>query len=132
MVDVYINAFTHTYMNTILFPPTTVTPSSIRNWLSSRFLKVLTRPHPEMHSFKIIETATGKLVAWARWGYPFRLTEEEKLERQKEKAMDEEEKKKSGFVTRFPVGANEEACLEYFGSLDVMREKYMKWNEDYS
>lgn len=84
-----------------------------------------------MHCFKIIEIETGKVVAWARWGYPFTLSEEEKARRgeeiREEKARDEEEK-----VTRFPVGANEEACVEYFGSLDVMRDKYMRWDQDYS
>jgi hypothetical protein len=131
MVDVYIKAFTNTYMNTILFPPQTVTHDSIRTWLSHRFHKYMTRPHPEMHCFKVTETATRKVAAWARWGYPFTLTEEEKAVRDAEKAQDEAEKA-SGVATRFPLGSNEEACVEFFGALDVMREKYMKWDEDYS
>jgi hypothetical protein len=131
MIDVYINAFTNTYMNTILFPPQTTSKESIRTWLSHRFHKVMTRPHPEMQCFKVTEVATGKVAAWSRWGYPFTLTEEEQAVRDAEKVQDEAEKA-NGVTTSFPVGSNEEACKEYFGTLNIMREKYMKWDQDYS
>jgi hypothetical protein len=33
---------------------------------------------------------------------------------------------------KYPEVANVEACESYFGALDVMREKYLNWDQDYS
>lgn len=64
------------------------------------------------------------------------MTEEEQARRDKEKGQDdkarEEAEKATGESMRFPEGANAEACAEYFGAMDATREKYMKWDQDYS
>lgn len=82
------------------------------------------------------EIATGKLAALARFGYPFKLTGEEQAKRDAEKAREEKEReekeKETGKSVKYPEAANVEASVSYFGALDVMREKYMKWDQDYS
>lgn len=86
-----------------------------------------------MHLLKTIDASTGELVAWSRWGYPFTLTEEEKKRRDAEKAAEEERERADGEKSnKWPKGANRDACEAFFGSLDAMRERYVKWDEDYS
>jgi len=89
-----------------------------------------------MKIFKVTEVATGRLAAVARFGYPFKLTEEEQARRDEEKAQEkkalEEAEKETGKSAKYPEASNVEACEWYFNTLDEMREKYMKWDQDYS
>jgi phage portal protein BeeE len=136
MTYVYVQAFNNTFMNAMLFPPQSHAPDSIRTWLYPRFKKHLTQGRDEMKLFKITEVATGRLAAVARFGYPFKLTEEEQARRDEEKAQEEkareEVEKETGKSVKYPEAANVEACDWYFKTLDEMREKYMKWSQDYS
>jgi hypothetical protein len=136
MVEIYLRAFNKTYMYQMLFPISSCTTSSVRTWLYPRFKKVLTQGHAEVKLFKITEAATGRVVAWSRWGYPFSLTDEEKARRDAETAREDKEREEAeraaGKSGKWPEGANEEACREYFGAMDGMRGKYMKWDQDYS
>lgn len=130
MVDIYHSAFGNTYLNSFLFPPSPELDIALTAWLKQRFGKLLSQPQPELHHLKITDVVTGKVVAWSRWGYPFTLTNEEREKREAQKARDERDNAE-GKTRRFPAGANEDVCRAFFGALDQMRQKYIKWDEDY-
>jgi hypothetical protein len=136
MVEVYIRAFSPTTMYAMLFPSSTCSTSSVSSWLYPRFEKVATQGHAEVQVLKVTEAATGRLVAWMRWGCPVTLTAEEKGRRDQVKASEEAEReellRRTGSDGRWPEGANVEACKDYFSAMDAMREKYMNTEEHYS
>jgi hypothetical protein len=80
----------------MLFPHQSDRPGFVRTWLSARFKKQMNQGHDEMKLFKMIEIATGKLAALARFGYPFKLTEEEQAKRAAEKCRRGESKRGRG------------------------------------
>ncbi len=136
LTEVYIRAFQGSRMYQLLFPAQTCTTDSVRAWVRARFTKGLTQGHAEVKLFKVTEAATGRLAALCNWGYPFSLTDEEKAARDAEKAREEkrwdEAERATGKSMRFPEGANNEACKEFYGALEAMREKYIRWDQDYS
>ena len=117
--DLYVRAFEGDNINSYWVPPTDVPYSVLIPWLESR-LKRLMR-FPELHSTKLVDTATGKIVAAARWSYPHVLGDEEEAKRDAVAT--------TGFgiaQTTWPLGENEELRKLYWGSLDDMEAKYVK------
>jgi ribosomal protein S18 acetylase RimI-like enzyme len=147
IVAVYLHAFTSTHINKIIFPPATCTEEDQASWLRARFGRLFSGMKPEIRLFKITDQETGKLAAWSRWGYPISSLADEEREKEKEKDRMENDNEETsplqgeegsgnaslviGSLSKWPVGANEEACESYFGTLDQMRESYVRWEEDY-
>ncbi|KAL8752177.1 MAG: hypothetical protein Q9184_005816 [Pyrenodesmia sp. 2 TL-2023] len=69
---------------------------------------------------KVVETETGKLVTFAKWKYPYRLTAEQQAE-----------KDKLDLGRTYPPGTNEELYEHFFGRLDTLRKKYLDEEKDY-
>ena len=61
-----------------------------------------------------------KLVAYAKWKYPYTLTAEQQAE-----------KDKLDTSRSYPPGTNVELYEQFFGSLDTLREKYLDEEKDY-
>ncbi|KAL8645315.1 MAG: hypothetical protein Q9226_007359 [Calogaya cf. arnoldii] len=69
---------------------------------------------------KVVETETGKLVAFAKWKYPYSLTPEQ-----------QGEKAKLDLGRSYPPGTNEKLYEQFFGRLDTLRKKYLDEEKDY-
>ncbi|CAO1600378.1 hypothetical protein XANCAGTX0491_004069 [Xanthoria calcicola] len=69
---------------------------------------------------KVIETETGKLVAFAKWKYPYSLTPEQQAE-----------KDKLNLGRSYPPGTNEELYEQFFHRVDTLRKKYLDEEKDY-
>ncbi|KAI4218912.1 MAG: hypothetical protein L6R36_008677 [Xanthoria steineri] len=69
---------------------------------------------------KVVETETGKLVAFAKWKYPYSLTPEQQAE-----------KEKLNLGRNYPPGTNEKLCAQFFHPLDTLRKKYIDEEKDY-
>ncbi|KAL8926238.1 MAG: hypothetical protein Q9172_001880 [Xanthocarpia lactea] len=69
---------------------------------------------------KVVETESGKLVAYAKWKYPYTLTAEQQAE-----------KDKLDTSRSYPPGTNVELYEQFFGRLDTLREKYLDEEKDY-
>ncbi|KAL8807160.1 MAG: hypothetical protein Q9182_000842 [Xanthomendoza sp. 2 TL-2023] len=69
---------------------------------------------------KIVDTETGKLVAFSKWNYPYSLTPEQQAER------DELDLGRS-----YPPGTNVELYEHFFHRLDTLRKKYCRDGKDY-
>ncbi|KAL8920506.1 MAG: hypothetical protein Q9208_006256 [Pyrenodesmia sp. 3 TL-2023] len=69
---------------------------------------------------KVVETETGKLVAFAKWKYPYSLTPEQQAE-----------KDKLDLGRSYPPGTNEALYEQFFGRLDTLRKKYLDEEKDY-
>jgi hypothetical protein len=117
MVEVYSRAFENDYFSAFTFPKSTISDSEKRRWLRARFLGTLSKP--DLRNFKIVETSTGRMAAWARWGFPYVFSEEELR-------MQHEEK------DEWPEGSNLEVCDVKFGGLHEKRERHTRRGEDYS
>lgn len=78
----------------------------------------------ENRHFKLIDNETGKIVAYSRWQFPHKLTEEEKSERKREEE-ELDRAHREGRKLKYPKGANVELADEFFGALDGMQEKYI-------
>lgn len=61
-----------------------------------------------------------KLVAFAKWKYPYILTPEEQAE-----------KDKLDLGRNYPPGTNEKLYEQFFGRLDALRKKYLDEESDY-
>jgi len=128
MISIYISAFSLEYVNSYAMPPATCTPARKTRWLHDRFSGFFSKP--ELHMYKVVESGTGKTVAWSRWCFPYTLTAEEREERRREKEQEERDVLE-GRRTEYPEGANVEVCKALFGGLRVMREKYMDPSQHY-
>jgi len=128
MVDIYIRAFSDEYLNQFTMPRATCSNAAKAPWLHDRFASFLSKP--EYHVQKLVESSTGKMVAWSRWVYPHTLTKEEQEKRQLQKAQDEKDIKE-GRKMEFPHGANHELFRTMFEGLGAMKEKYVKSDEMY-
>ncbi|KAI4159160.1 MAG: hypothetical protein LQ342_006807 [Letrouitia transgressa] len=71
---------------------------------------------------KVVEEETGKLVAWARWKYPYTLTPEQK--REKEVIIERDK-------PQYPEGTNVRLIHEFLGRLDDLRSKYVDEEKEY-
>ncbi|KAL8789430.1 MAG: hypothetical protein Q9213_001187 [Squamulea squamosa] len=69
---------------------------------------------------KVVDTDTGKLVAYARWKYPYTLTPEQQAE-----------KDKLDLGRSYPPGTNEELYEQFFGRIDTLRQKYLDEEKEY-
>ncbi|KAL9629199.1 MAG: hypothetical protein Q9204_005410 [Flavoplaca sp. TL-2023a] len=69
---------------------------------------------------KVVETETGKLVAFAKWKYPYSLTPEQQAE-----------KARLDLNRSYPPGTNEQLYEQFFGRLDTLRKKYLDEEKDY-
>ncbi|KAL8813998.1 MAG: hypothetical protein Q9223_006745 [Gallowayella weberi] len=69
---------------------------------------------------KIVDTETGKLVAFAKWNYPHSLTPEQQAE-----------KDKLDLGRSYPPGTNIQLYEEFFGRLDTLRKKYWQEGKNY-
>ena len=118
MVAIYTRAFENDYVSSFTFPSSTVSPVEKHRWLRERFLATFQKP--DIRNFKIVETTTGRMAAWARWGFPHEL--EHGVEREKEKDFDKDE---------WPQGCNLEVCEMKFGGLHRKRDFYCKKEETY-
>ena len=78
---------------------------------------------PEIRCFKVTETETGNLAAWARWGFPHKFTEEEKAARSAEK--------KANSSYDWPEGTNLDIADIKFGALDRIRDQNVDYENDY-
>jgi hypothetical protein len=116
MIDVYETAFANDYFSSFTFPRDTVTDVEKRRWLRARFHCTFSKP--DLRSFKIVETNTGHMVAWARWGFPYKFSEEELKEKEEEEDS-------------WPEGSNLEVCDAKFGGLHKKREGYVEKDETY-
>jgi len=125
MVNVYERAFQNDYLSSFTFPKNAIPTSVKRRWLHNRFLTSLSKP--EIRNFKVVDTETGNIAAWSRWGFPHALNEEEKAEKDRKKEREKLEGKKS----EWPEGANLELCDLKFGALDRMRNQNVDWENTY-
>ena len=116
MISIYESAFANDYFCSFTFP-STIPLSEKHRWLRDRFLGTFQKP--EIRNFKVVETSTGRMAAWARWGFPHSFTEEELKKRELEK-------------DEWPQGSNLEVCDGKFGALVDMRERYTVKGETYS
>ncbi len=131
MVDVYLRAFATNTLNQVLFPtPACYYSAPTRSFFRARFERAFTQGHAELHLFKLVEVASARLVAWARWGYPFVMTDLERRRRDAQKASLEVESREAG-PAGFPEGSNPEAFGVFLQAMEVMREKYVRCDEDY-
>jgi hypothetical protein len=127
MISVQESAFADDYFSAFTFPKTI--PASVkRHWLRERFTKIFAKP--EFRNFKITETSTGKMAAWARWSFPYTFSDEQKLERKRENEQKEREKAQGGDPD-WPPGSNLEICHAKFGALKRLREKYVQEDDMY-
>ncbi|KAI4188895.1 MAG: hypothetical protein L6R41_001829 [Letrouitia leprolyta] len=69
---------------------------------------------------KAVDTETGKIVAFAKWVYPYTLTPEQKTE-----------KEKLDLSRSYPEGTNVELYEDFFKQLDAKRELYTNEEKDY-
>jgi hypothetical protein len=116
MISIYESAFANDYFSSFTFP-STISHSEKHRWLRDRFLGTFQKP--ELRNFKIVETSTGRMAAWARWGFPHSFTEEELKKQELEK-------------DEWPQGSNLEVCDVKFGTLHEKRERYTEKGETYS
>lgn len=70
--------------------------------------------------WKLSDKNGSKLVAFAKWKYPYRLTAEQQAE-----------KAKLDLGRSYPPGTNEELYEQFFGRLDNLRKKYLDEEKDY-
>ena len=117
MIQIYLSAFENDYFSSFTFP-STIDPAVKHRWLRERFLGTFKKP--ELRNFKVVETSTGKMAAWARWGFPDGKKEEDA---EKEKDFDPNE---------WPEGANLDVCEIKFGGLHRRRDELCKGGETYS
>jgi hypothetical protein len=129
MIRVYNAVFLPMPIQRVCFPkcPADAVADAAKDaWLADVYTEFLSRP--EIRTLKVTEVATGKLVAWARWGYPAMSTEKagEAAEGEEEEEMAKEKK--------FTVceGVNQDAAISYLSLLDQMRKKYYIENQHYS
>jgi hypothetical protein len=128
MIDVYLTAFRDDYFGGVCFPGRKILDDERRRWLRARFLRFMSQP--ESRSFKIMEVSTGKIVAWARWYFPYKFSEEEKAERERQ-AQEKERARAEGTLQEWPLGANVEVCNYKFGELDRLMKKYVNLENMY-
>ena len=66
-------------------------------------------------------TSDRQLVGFAKWQFPYTLTEEQKAE------------KEASYTKRapYPEGTNETLYKEFFAHIDPLREKYIDESKDY-
>jgi len=121
MVQTYLSAFAEDHFAIASFPPT-IPSSEIHRWLTARFLSALSKR--EMHTFKITHAPTGAMAAFLRWQFPHVLSDEEKGEREKEKAFRDQERKE-GRDPAWPIGANLAVCDAKFGQLDENKKRFV-------
>ena len=119
---VYESAFANEYFSSFTFPNSTVTPTEKHRWLRARFLRTFSKP--EIRNFKVVESSTGRMAAWARWGFPYSSGEEE-LKEEKEEGKGDFDK------SEWPEGANIEVCEAKFGGLSKKRDGYIIKDETY-
>lgn len=129
MIDVYLSAFRNDYFGSFCFLSEIVTDDERRRWLRARFLRFMSRP--ENRNFKVTEVSTGKIVAWARWYFPYKFSEEEKLERDREE-QEKERARAEGTLQEWPLGANVELCNFKFGELARLMKKYVDLEDMYA
>ncbi|RQM08679.1 hypothetical protein DH86_00000401, partial [Scytalidium sp. 3C] len=112
-------------------PPATVSTVAKEAWLIPRFERLFSQR--EQIITKVVDTATGQMVAFMNWAAPFCLTDAEREER---KRAEEVEKAKYGTAeearaARFAAGTNLDCAEEIFSAFGAMREKWYKENEHY-
>lgn len=122
MIDVYLGAFKDDYFGSYCFPAATIADDEIRRWLRDRFLRLMLKP--ESRNFKVTEVSTGKIGAWARWYFPYKFSEEEKVQMERE-GQEKEKARAEGTLQEWPLGSNSEACDLKFGKLDRLMKKYV-------
>ena len=71
------------------------------------------------------------MAAWVRWQFPYKSSEEEKVERGRE-AEENERRRKEGTWSEWPQGANLEVCDEKFGGLERMKIEHVDHEDVYS
>lgn len=120
LIKVQSSAFADDYFGNFTFPKT-IPEDVMVKWLRDRFTKMLSKP--DTRFFKITEVSSGKMAAWARWIFPHTFSEEEKLEREREKAK--------GKSSEWPQGANLEVCDAKFGGLERLKDKYVDPTDTY-
>jgi hypothetical protein len=59
---------------------------------------------PEIRDFKIMDLSTGKMAAWARWQFPYSLSEDEKAQREREKEQ-RQKMPEEGTWSEWPQGS---------------------------
>ncbi|KAL8766853.1 MAG: hypothetical protein Q9209_006511 [Squamulea sp. 1 TL-2023] len=76
---------------------------------------------PEIDVVTSLTNVDGrKLVAFARWKYPYTLTPEQQAQ-----------KDKLDLSRSYPPGTNEELYEQFFGRLDTLRQRYLDEAEEY-
>lgn len=71
-------------------------------------------------SSPMVDDEGSKLIAFAKWKYPYRLTAEQQAE-----------KDKLDLGRTYPPGTNEELYNQFFSRLDTLRKKYLDEEKDY-
>ncbi|KAL8668500.1 MAG: hypothetical protein Q9168_006875, partial [Polycauliona sp. 1 TL-2023] len=69
---------------------------------------------------KVVERETGKLVAFAKWKYPYSLTPDQQAA-----------KDKLDMGRSYPPGTNEKLYEQFFGRVDTLRKRYLDEEKDY-
>lgn len=117
MIHVYEKAFSHNHLVPYMFPQ--VTSEDKHEFLRLRYLRSLAKP--ELRVFKVTEVSTGRMAAWARWRYPYTLSEAEKAEKEQQPQQKRE----------WPRGANVEVCEEKFRSYEGWLEENTNLEDTY-
>jgi hypothetical protein len=128
MIDVNLRAFKDDYFGNFTFPDAEIRTEERRRWLRARFLRTMATP--ENRNFKVTEVSTGRIVAWARWYFPYTFSAEEKAEREREE-QEREKARADGTLQKWPIGANVEACDVKFGELDRLMKKHVDLEDMY-
>ncbi|ORY62944.1 acyl-CoA N-acyltransferase, partial [Pseudomassariella vexata] len=110
MVSVYLSAFIDTKFNWWWSP----TLDAMRRWTERRFVGKFAEP--SAHHFKVVDTETGKLIAWSRWNVP----KDMKGMAVGFQTYGEETKEDLGI----PEGADERLHHEFFDGIHRMSAKW--------
>lgn len=122
MIDVYLGAFKDDYWGSYCFPDATIAVDERRRWLRARFVRLMAKP--ESRNFKVTEVSTGKIGAWARWYFPYKFSDEEKAQIEREE-QEKEKARAEGTLQEWPLGSNLEVCDFKFAELDRLTKKYV-------
>jgi hypothetical protein len=120
MVGVYERAFADDYFFSFAFPrSSSAAIEDKQRWLRARFLATFS--HSNIRNVKVIESSSGRIVAWARWGFPYTLSDDDL--KASEAAGQQQQ--------AWPLGSSVELCEAMFGGWDRMREVYLKKDDMY-
>lgn len=115
LVHVYLSAFSAEPLHESLFPLSVCPWENQAPWLHTRFARRLETPEPGVRHFKLVETASGRMASFGRFGFPH----------PKPAAAAEKTDEPADEDADWPEGARVDACRKMFNGLDEMQRKWV-------